>query len=200
MRNNEKVPLGKHSFCPVFVALPLPRMFHRPVCICKADKVLAACSSHVRQEKNAMPQKSDSPHSWLLIKSLNGNVSLSSVPPSPLLLLISFFPLPLVQSWRIMQLLPWQDPSVRAFPETKVEITLCVAGAGMWVGGRCRDSVYCLGTKACKAYWYFFLGDIFCCPVLCSTAYGSKSAQLLVLIQGLSFLKGIFAGFLLKAS
>lgn len=84
--------------------------------------------------------------------------------------------------------------------ETKVEITLCVAGAGMWVGGRCRDSVYCLGTKACKAYWYFFLGDIFCCPVLCSTAYGSKSVHLLVLIQGLSFLKGIFAGFLLKAS
>lgn len=50
--------------------------------------------------------------------------------------------------------------------ETKVEITLCVAGAGMWVGGRCRDSVYCLGTKACKAYWYFFSGRYLLLPCL----------------------------------
>lgn len=146
-----EVPLGKYSFCPVSVALPLPRMSPRPVGIYKADKVLTACSSHVRQ-KNAVPQKSDSPHRWLLVESLHGNLSLFSVPPSCLLLLISFLPLPLVQSWTLatLALKEWMYLSFGLKPRWKSH---CTAGAGMWVDRRGGDSVYCLGTKA---YWYFF--------------------------------------------
>lgn len=129
-----EVPLGKYSFCPVSVALPLPRMSPRPVGIYKADKVLTACSSHVRQ-KNAVPQKSDSPHRWLLVESLHGNLSLFSVPPSCLLLLISFLPLPLSRA-ELLQLLPWKNECISLLVWNQGGNHTARLGLGCgWIGG-----------------------------------------------------------------
>lgn len=70
------------------------RIPHRLKHICKAVMFLQHCrhSSCARQEKDAGPQENDPPHSWLQVEFLQGKLSHSSIPPSPLLLLSSFSP------------------------------------------------------------------------------------------------------------
>lgn len=90
-------------------------------------------SSCARQEKDAAPQESDAPHSWLQVESLHGKLSLSSAPASSLLLLSSYYLL-LMQSWRTLQLLSWAGAHLSlGFKTKEVEIVLRMAGAGMWV-------------------------------------------------------------------
>lgn len=146
-------------------------------------------SSCARQEKDAAPQESDAPHSWLQVESLHGKLSLSSAPASSLLLLSSYYLL-LMQSWRTLQLLSWAGAHLSlGFKTKEVEIVLRMAGAGMWVGRRGGDNIYCHAKGIClKALWdsLLFLSEM-TCSALCSTVGGSKSFQLLYLVQRPSF-------------
>lgn len=89
------------------------------------------------------------------------------------------------------------------FETKKVEIMLCMAGAGMWAGGRGGDNVCCRGTEGTFPHGFvslvdISLGDAFLCLILCSIADDSRNAQILELIWGLNFYKGVFSGILLQ--